>query len=141
MGFLTRYYEARCGWMTVAVGCQLGSQLGYPGHLANPPDMAARRRPSRPRRCRRPSRDRGSATAAGHTRWRWFRAQRPACTYVGPMGSGAPPAARPHGDLGRAGQAVHAHQVTEKIAGPRIGRGVLTAIRQLCRTSRRSWRP
>jgi len=38
MGFLTRYYEARCGWMTVAVGCQLGSQLGYPGHLANPPD-------------------------------------------------------------------------------------------------------
>jgi hypothetical protein len=33
------------GWTTVAVGCQLGSQLGYSGHLANPPDAPARRRP------------------------------------------------------------------------------------------------
>jgi hypothetical protein len=34
---------AGCGWATVAVGCQLGSQLGYPGHLADPPDAPARR--------------------------------------------------------------------------------------------------
>jgi len=31
---------AGCGWATVAVGCQLGSQLGY-RPPANPPDVAA----------------------------------------------------------------------------------------------------
>ena len=32
--------EAGRGWATVAVGCQLGSQLGY-RPPANPPDVAA----------------------------------------------------------------------------------------------------
>jgi len=34
MCLLTRYYEARCGWTTVAVG----SRLGYSGYPANPPE-------------------------------------------------------------------------------------------------------
>ena len=36
---------ANCGWVTVGVGSQLGSQLGYPGHLAacrRPEEAAAR---------------------------------------------------------------------------------------------------
>ena len=31
---------AGCGWVTVAVGSQLGSQLGYPGHPANPSECS-----------------------------------------------------------------------------------------------------
>ena len=33
---LARYYEVRCGWVTVAVGSQLGSQLGFPSHQLTP---------------------------------------------------------------------------------------------------------
>ena len=39
---------AGCGWMIVAVGSQLGSQLGYPGHHARKNASALRRPPARP---------------------------------------------------------------------------------------------
>jgi hypothetical protein len=35
--------------VTVAVGSQLGSQLGYPGHPTNPSECPALRRPARDR--------------------------------------------------------------------------------------------
>jgi hypothetical protein len=75
---LTRYYEAWCGWTTVVVGSQLGSQLGYFGRPAHSSECTRPAEASRDhRRYRRPSRDCDSATAGRHPRWHWFRAQRP----------------------------------------------------------------
>ena len=141
---MTRYYDARCGSMWLDDGggwLPVRLPVGLPGHLANPPECT---RPAEALAAigdaGRQSRDRGSATAGGHPRWRWFRAQRPGLTYFRPAGiwcAACSPAARRLWPR-RPGRArLSGHRAREDRWMARIGKGVLTVICQLCRTSRR----
>jgi hypothetical protein len=127
-------FRQRCRPRTA--GSPAGSQVGYPGHPTNPPECTRPAEALRDhRKSRRPSRDRGSGTAGRHSRCRWFRAQRPGAHLL--RSDGDPVRRlqpRFHGDFGRAGQAVRAHQVTgrEDRWVARIVRAALTAVCQLC---------
>jgi len=109
---------AGSGWATVAVGSQLGSQLGYPANLRDA--VAAEPRSSR---------DRGSGTARRHPAAADYALTGLALIFFGVSGcfagSGAPPAARLHGDSGRAGQAVHQMSEARRSAAGRHGSPVV----------------
>ena len=110
---------ANYGWATVAVGSQLGSQSGYPGHPANPPHAGGRPR---------------SQQLNGWTAFALplVRAQRPGAYLLPPDGySMRLLQPRVHSDFSRAGRARQVNRCEDRwMAG--MVKVALTAVCQPC---------
>ena len=62
---ITRFGVTECRWVTVAVGSNLGSQLGYLDYQLARQNESSGEGPGDCRRCRWPSQDRGSRKPDG----------------------------------------------------------------------------